>query len=80
MDEMDSLLNLLDQRPRENWPWNSEPAAEGENAVNPVAQCSASLLAYSRNSPRKQRSLHPLGYRSAELPLCRKEDHFRLVP
>jgi hypothetical protein len=47
MDEMDPLLNLLNQRPREDWSWNFEPAAEGENAVNAVALCNASLLTYS---------------------------------
>lgn len=47
MDEMDPLLNLLDQRPREGWSWNFEPAAEAENAVNAVALCNASLLTYS---------------------------------
>lgn len=47
MDEMDPLLNLLDQRPREDWSWNFEPAAQGENAVNAVALCNASLLTYS---------------------------------
>lgn len=47
MDEMDPLLNLLNQRPREEWSWKFEPAAEGENAVNAVALCNASLLTYS---------------------------------
>jgi triacylglycerol lipase len=47
MDEMDPLLNLLNLRPREDWSWKFEPAAEGENAVNAVALCNASLLAYS---------------------------------
>jgi triacylglycerol lipase len=47
MDEMDPLLNLLNQRPREDWSWKFEPAAEGENAVNAVALCNASLLTYS---------------------------------
>lgn len=47
MDEMDPLLNLLNQRPREDWSWNFEPAAEGENAINAVALCNVSLLTYS---------------------------------
>jgi hypothetical protein len=47
MDEMDPLLNLLNQRPREDWSWNFEPTAEGENAINAVALCNASLLTYS---------------------------------
>lgn len=44
---MDLILNLLNQRPREDWSWNFEPAAEGESAVNAVALCNASLLTYS---------------------------------
>jgi triacylglycerol lipase len=47
MDEMDPLLNLLDQRPREDWSWNFEPSAQAESAVNAVALCNASLLTYS---------------------------------
>jgi len=50
MDEMDPLLNLLNLRPRENWSWKFEPAAEGETAVNAVALCNASLLAYSAST------------------------------
>ena len=50
MDEMDPILNLLDQRPREEWSWKFEPAAEGESAVNAVALCNASLLTYSAQS------------------------------
>lgn len=47
MDEMDPILNLLNQRPREDWSWNFEPTADGESAVNAVALCNASLLTYS---------------------------------
>jgi triacylglycerol lipase len=47
MDEMDPILNLLNQRPREDWSWNFESAAESESAVNAVALCNASLLTYS---------------------------------
>ncbi len=46
-DQMDPLLNLLNQRPREDWAWRFEPFAEGESGVNAVALCNASLLAYS---------------------------------
>jgi triacylglycerol lipase len=56
MDEMDPLLNLLNQRPREDWSWNFAPAAEGENAINAVALCNASLLSYS-TPPDVQRFL-----------------------
>jgi len=47
MDEMDPILNLLNQRPREDWSWSFEPAAAGESAINAVALCNASLLTYS---------------------------------
>ena len=43
---MDPILNLLDQRPREEWSWDFDPA-EGESALNAVALCNAALLTYS---------------------------------
>jgi hypothetical protein len=44
---MDPFLDLLNQRPRENWEWRFEPAAAGRSDVNAVALCNAALLAYS---------------------------------
>lgn len=46
-DQMDPLLNLLDQRPREDWAWSFEPMAALDSRVNAVALCNAALLAYS---------------------------------
>jgi triacylglycerol lipase len=47
MPEMDPLLDLLNERPREDWSWDFEPAAEDESAVNAVALCNAAVLTYS---------------------------------
>jgi Lipase (class 3) len=46
-DRMDFLLNLLDERPSEDWEWRFEPAVGGWSAVNAVALRNLSLLAYS---------------------------------
>jgi triacylglycerol lipase len=46
-DRMDPVLDLLNQRPRENWSWKFEPEAPGHSAVNAVALCNAALLTYS---------------------------------
>lgn len=46
-ETMDPLLNLLHQRPREDWQWRFEPDAPGHSAVNAVALCNLALLAYS---------------------------------
>ena len=47
MAELDPILELLNERPREDWPWDFDPTAEGESAVNAVALCNAAVLAYS---------------------------------
>jgi len=44
---MDPLLNLLQLRPREDWTWKFDSNADAESALNAVALCNASLLAYS---------------------------------
>jgi Lipase (class 3) len=54
MPEMDPILELLNQRPREDWSWDFEPAAEGGNAVNAVALCNAALLTYSAQADVKR--------------------------
>lgn len=46
-DRMDPVLDLLNQRPREDWSWKFEPDALGHSAVNAVALCNAALLTYS---------------------------------
>jgi pimeloyl-ACP methyl ester carboxylesterase len=46
-DRMDPVLDLLNQRPREDWSWNFEPDTLGHSAVNAVALCNAALLTYS---------------------------------
>jgi hypothetical protein len=44
---MDPVLNLLNERPREDWEWRFEPNAIGHSAINAVALGNAALLAYS---------------------------------
>jgi triacylglycerol lipase len=44
---MDPVLDLLNERPREDWQWRFEPDAPGYSAVNAVALGNAALLAYS---------------------------------
>ena len=44
---MDPILNLLNERPAEDWVWSFEPDAAGRSAVNAVALCNVALLAYS---------------------------------
>jgi triacylglycerol lipase len=44
---MDPVLNLLNQRPREDWSWDFKPGETGHDAVNAVALCNAALLTYS---------------------------------
>lgn len=46
-DRMDPLLNLLNQRPREDWQWKFEPDAGRHSKVNAVALCNMALLTYS---------------------------------
>jgi hypothetical protein len=46
-DRMDPVLNLLNERPREDWEWRFEPNAIGHSAINAVALGNAALLAYS---------------------------------
>lgn len=46
-DRMDPVLDLLNQRPREDWSWKFESDTSGHNAVNAVALCNAALLTYS---------------------------------
>lgn len=46
-DRMDPVLDLLKQRPRENWQWRFEPQAAGHSPVNALALGNAALLAYS---------------------------------
>lgn len=46
-DRMDPVLDLLNQRPREDWSWKFEPDTSGHSAVNAVALCNAALLTYS---------------------------------
>src|SRR5262245_13971829 len=46
-DRMDPVLDLLNQRPREDWSWNFEPDTLGHSAVNALALCNAALLTYS---------------------------------
>jgi hypothetical protein len=46
-DGMDPILNLLDERPSEEWEWRFEPAATDRSAVNALALGNAALLAYS---------------------------------
>lgn len=47
---MDPVLNLLNQRPREDWSWDFKPDATGHDAVDAVALCNAALLTYSDNA------------------------------
>jgi triacylglycerol lipase len=54
MREMDPLLDLLNQRPRNDWAWKFEPAAENESAINAVALCNAALLTYSAQPEIRQ--------------------------
>ena len=46
-DGMDPILNLLNERPRQDWEWRFEPDTAGLSAVNAVALANAALLAYS---------------------------------
>ena len=46
-DQMDPLLNLLKQRPPQDWSWRFEPTATSHNPTNAVALCNASILTYS---------------------------------
>ena len=46
-DGMDPVLNLLNERPADDWKWSFEPDAPGRSAVNALALGNASLLAYS---------------------------------
>ncbi len=66
MAGMDPLLNLLKQRPRENWEWNFDPGATGESAINAVALCNASLLTYSAQ-PDVRRFLAQWGFDDAKI-------------
>jgi triacylglycerol lipase len=54
MEQMDPLLDLLNQRPRKDWAWTFEPAAEDESAINAVALCNAALLTYSAHPEIRQ--------------------------
>jgi len=49
-DRMDPILDLLDQRPRENWAWSFDPVAPGESRTNAIALCNLSILTYSAQS------------------------------
>ena len=46
-DQIDPVLHLLNERPREDWEWSFDAAADGENAQNAVSLCNAALLTYS---------------------------------
>src|SRR5262245_54808408 len=46
-DRMDPILDLLNQRPREDWQWSFQPATAGHSAINALALCNAALLTYS---------------------------------
>jgi triacylglycerol lipase len=46
-ERIDVLLDLLNQRPSEDWKWRFEPNARGFSALNAVSLCNAALLAYS---------------------------------
>jgi triacylglycerol lipase len=46
-NRMDPVLNLLKQRPREDWRWTFEADAAGHSAANALALCNAALLTYS---------------------------------
>jgi triacylglycerol lipase len=54
MAELDPILDLLNERPREDWSWDFDPAAEGESAVNAVALCNAAVLSYSAETDVKR--------------------------
>jgi len=54
MAELDPILDLLNLRPREDWSWDFDPAAEGESAVNAVALCNAAVLTYSAETDVKR--------------------------
>src|SRR4030095_8408657 len=58
MEPMDPLLDLLNQRPRKDWVWTFEPAAENESAINAVALCNAALLTYSAQPEIRQFLAH----------------------
>jgi triacylglycerol lipase len=44
---MDPVLELLNERPSEDWEWSFEPDVGGWSAVNAFALCNLALLAYS---------------------------------
>src|SRR5215471_18911590 len=46
-DRMDPVLDLLNQRPRENWQWRFEPEAASHSPINALALGNVALLAYS---------------------------------
>ena len=46
-ERIDFLLDLLNQRPSEEWTWRFEPEAREVSPINAVALCNAALLAYS---------------------------------
>ena len=46
-DRMDPVLDLLNQRPRENWQWRFEPEAAGHSPINALALGNVALLTYS---------------------------------
>jgi len=45
--QMDPILNLLNQRPKESWQWSFRPEAPGHDPINALALCNAALLTYS---------------------------------
>ena len=49
-DRIDPVLDLLNERPREDWQWSFQPEAVGHSEVNAVALCNAALLAYSEQA------------------------------
>jgi hypothetical protein len=46
-DQMDPILDLLNQRPREDWSWQFEADAIAQSAINGIALCNAALVTYS---------------------------------
>ncbi|MEO6784644.1 MAG: lipase family protein [Chthoniobacteraceae bacterium] len=72
-ERMDFLLDLLNQRPREEWKWRFEPDERKVSAINAVALCNAALLAYSPQD-EVRRFLDKWGFDHATFRPLRRAD------
>lgn len=62
---MDVVLNLLDQRPREDWRWTLDPNVKTWSRANALALANCALLSYSDDTTIKWH-LHDRGFTSVK--------------